>query len=166
MGKPSNLKSKAPCVSSSSSCITWQGEDIDCIDICRGTSLDDVIRQLGCLLCVLKDQLDVDTYDLTCFNLSACDIPHTFRELMQFLLDLVCQLNSLILSGGGPEVVISGIPSVSVASCLQGILGNSALITDYIMEIGQLVCDQQTIIANQQAAIEQLLSRVTVLEGA
>lgn len=166
MSKPTNLSSHNGCVPSASTCIIWQGKDIDCLTICKGDSIDDVIHQLGCLICTIKDQLDVDTYDLTCFNLDSCDIPHTFRELMQFMLEVVCQVQNAYLNGdAGAEPSVDGIPSVSVASCFQGQLGNSALITDYIQAIGELMCTQQATIANQQEAILQMQEEIAILKG-
>ena len=166
MLKPTNLISKSGCSPTSSSCVIWQGKDIDCLTICKGDSIDDVIHQLGCLVCTIKDQLDVNTYTLDCFNLAVCDIPRTFRELMQFLLEITCQLQDAYLAGdAGAEPSVNGIPSVSVASCFQGDLGNSALITDYIMAIGNKVCQQEITIQNQQAAILQMQEEIELLKG-
>jgi hypothetical protein len=166
MSKPTNLSSHNGCVPTASTCIIWQGKDIDCLQICNGQSIDDVIHQLGCLVCTIKDQLNPDTYDLECFNLDACDIPHTFRELMQFMLEIVCQVQDAYLNGdAGAEPSVDGIPSVSVASCFTGQLGNSALITDYIEAIGELVCEQQNTIANQQQAILQMQEEIAILKG-
>jgi len=165
MSKPTNLKPSG-CSPQASSCIIWQGSDIDCLTICKGDSIDDVIHQLGCLVCTIKDQLDVDTYDFECFNLNACDIPHTFRELMQFLMDIVCQVQQAYLTGdAGADPSSFSIPNVTVASCFQGTLGTSALITDYIVEIANKVCQQEITIQNQQIAIAQLIARVEVLES-
>lgn len=165
-GKPTNLSSNNGCVPTASTCIIWQGKDIDCLEICKGASIDDVIHELGCLICTIKDQLDVDTYDLTCFNLAACDIPHTFRELMQFMLEITCQVQDAYLTGDSEgTTTIGGVPSVSVASCFQGQLGNSALITDYIMAIGEKVCELSGTVANQQQAILQLQEEIAILKA-
>lgn len=166
MSKPTNLSSHNGCVPTASTCIIWQGKDIDCLNICKGSSIDDVIHQLGCLVCTIKDQLDVDTYTLDCFNLEACEIPHTFRELMQFLIEITCQLQQAYLDGdAGAEPSVDGIPSVTVASCFQGTLGNSALITDYIQAIGMKVCELEGTVANQQQAILQMQEEINILKG-
>lgn len=164
MSKPTNLSSHNGCVPTSSSCIIWQGKDIDCLTICKGASIDDVLHELGCLVCRLKDQQDVDTYDLTCFNLDSCDIPHTFRELMQFLLEITCQLQDAVLGEDG-ETVVSNDTVVGVASCFQGSLGNSATLSNYIQAIGEKVCEQENTIANQQLAILQMQGEIAILKG-
>jgi hypothetical protein len=165
MSRPTNLSSDNGCTPTSSSCIIWQGKDIDCLTICEGASIDEVIHELGCLVCTLKDQMDVDTYNLECFNLAACDIPHTFRELMQFVLELTCQLQAAYLAGTSGVVVSGTTETVTVASCFQGELGNSATISAYIQAIGIKVCEQENLIANQQAAILQMQGEIAILKG-
>ena len=165
MSKPTNLSSHNGCSPTSSSCVIWQGKDIDCLTLCKGDSIDEVIHQLGCLMCTIKDQLDVDTYDLTCFNLATCDIPHTFREFMQFMLEVVCQVQAAYLTGASEGAAGTGIDlEVTVASCFQS-GGLTQTLQEYVSAIGVKVCQQETIINNQQNAIAQLVQRVTVLEG-
>ena len=165
MSKPRNLSSHNGCSPTSSSCVIWQGKDIDCLEICKGDSIDEVIHELGCLICTIKDQLDVDTYDLTCFNLAACDIPHTFRELMQFMLEVVCQVQEAYLTGASEGASGTGVDiEMTVASCFQS-GGLTQTLQEYVTAIGVKVCQQETLITNQQNAIAQLLQRVIVLEG-
>lgn len=165
-GKPTNLSSSNGCTPTSSSCIIWQGKDIDCLTLCKGDTIDEVIHELGCLICTIKDQLDVDTYNLECFNLPTCDIPHTFRELMQFMLEITCQVQEAYLNGNtGTNPSTSDIPVVSVASCFQASLGNSASITDYITAIGEKVCSQEITIQNQYEAIAQMQAEIDQLKG-
>jgi hypothetical protein len=163
MGKPSNVKTDNGCVATSSNCVGWQGGKISIIDICKGTSLTSVIEQLACLLKEVLSTLDADNYDVTCLNLSACEVPHTFPELFQMYIDKICELQGLIVpvEGGGS----SAIPVVNVATCLQGTLGVSALITDYIEALGALVCEIQLAQQNQQTAILQIIERLDILEA-
>ena len=150
------------CNPISSNCVIWQGPDIDCLNLCKGDTVSDVMFQLGCLVCTLKDQLDVDTYDLTCLNLATCDIPHTFREFMQIVIDKLCELQALT---GTEETEETAADIVVVASCFSAELGPTATVTNYIQAIGQKVCEQDIIITNQQLAIQLLVDRVTVLEN-
>jgi hypothetical protein len=165
MSKPTNLSSNNGCTPTSSSCVKWQGDDIDCIKVCAGDSLDEIIHELGCLLCRIKDQLDVDTYDLTCFNLAACDIPHTFRELMQFMLEVVCQVQEAYLTGSASGTEATGVETVmTVASCFQS-EGLTQSLTDYVSAIGVKVCEQETLIQNQQQAILQMRQEIDALKA-
>lgn len=163
--KPTNLSSDNGCVPTSSSCIIWQGKDIDCLTLCKGDSIDEVIHQLGCLACTIKDQMDVDTYDLTCFNLPTCDIPHTFRELMQFMIEVSCQLQTAYLTGTSEGVDKGGVDTeMTVASCFQS-GGLVQTLQTYVAAMGVKICEQETLIQNQQNAIVQLTQRVVALEG-
>ena len=164
MSKPINSKTNG-CDPTSSSCVFWQGKDIPCIKICEGSTLDDVIGQLGCIVCDLKSQLDVDTYDLSCLGLNACDVPHTFKDFMNLMVGIICQLQEAYLTGdAGDQEDTNGELTVTVASCFQS-GGITQTISDYIQAIGVKVCEQETIIQNQQNAILQLQEAVAALQG-
>lgn len=159
--KPLNAMEQG-CNPISSNCVIWQGPDIDCLNLCKGDTVSDVMFQLGCLVCTLKDQLDVDTYDLTCLDLATCDIPHTFREFMQLVIDKLCELEALT---GTEEGEATAEEIVVVAACFTAELGPTATISNYIQAIGTKLCEQEITIANQQVAIQQLVDRVAVLES-
>ena len=69
--KPLNLDN-SPCTPTSSKCIIWQGEDIPCINLCKGDTISDVTYKLATELCTVLDTLNVANYDLSCFNINAC----------------------------------------------------------------------------------------------
>ena len=156
MSKPTNLTSNKGCTPNPSTCVIWQGKDIDCLELCKGDSIDEVIHQLGCLVCTIKDQLDVNTYELECFNLPVCDLPRTFRELMQFMLEVVCQVQQAYLTGDAGGADGCGCTQeVTVASCFQS-GGLTMSLVEYVQAIGVKVCEQEVKIQNQQAAILQM----------
>jgi hypothetical protein len=159
--KPTNLKQKG-CSPVSSNCVVWQGDDIPCLKICKGDTISDVMFKLACLVCAMKDQLDVDNYDLTCWNLDKCDIPHTFKEFMNLVIQRICDIEALI---GTPQGEVAGEAIIITASCFQAELGMTAGISAYVAAIGQKLCEQELLIQNQQLAIQQLLTRVEILEG-
>jgi hypothetical protein len=145
--------------------VYWQGKDIPCIKICEGSTIDDVIYQIGCIACDLKSQLDVDTYDLACLGLDACDVPHTFKDFMNLMVGIICQLQDAYLNGtSGDQEGTGGETTVTVASCFQA-GGITQTISQYIQAIGVKVCQQETIIQNQQQAIIDLQAQVQALQG-
>lgn len=161
--KPTNLSSNEGCSPISSTCVKWQGGNIKCITLCKGASLDDVITEMGCLVCNIKDQLSVDTYDLECFDLPLCEIPRTFRELMQFLLEKVCHMSSNTSNGGdGNNNEADAV--ITVASCFQSNNGYTMSLSEYVKVIGLKVCEQNVTIENQQKAIKQLVDEVNRLK--
>jgi hypothetical protein len=164
MIKPINSKTEG-CSPVSSSCVYWQGKDIPCIKICDGDTIDDVIGQLGCLICDMKSQLDVAEYDLACLGLNKCDQPVTFKDFINLMIGIICQLQEAYLTGeAGDQQGTNGESTVTVASCFQS-GGITQTISQYLQAIGQKVCEQEIIIQNQQNAILQLQEAVAELQG-
>lgn len=164
MSLPINIDaSKRRCSPIASSSVIWQGKDIDCLELCKGDSIDEVIHQLGCLLCTIKDQLDISTYDYTCLNLDNCSLPTTFRELMQIIIETLCQLKDGYLNGS-VEGVSTTEQTVNVASCFQS-GGITQTLSDYVLAIGQAVCDLQITQQNMQAALLQMQEEINILKG-
>jgi hypothetical protein len=159
--KPVNVKT-LPCSPVSSNCVVWQGDDIECLNLCKGDTVSDIIFQMGCLLCTLKDQLDPDTYDITCLDIATCDLPHTFREFIQIIIDRICNIEATCCNNQTSNP--TNETSVIVAACFVN-EGVQQTISNYIQAIGAKVCEQQVTIQNQQTAIQQLVARVAALEA-
>ena len=144
--KPINTN-KEGCSPISSNCIIWQGPDIECINLCKGDTVSDVVYQLATALCTLLDQVNVNVYDLSCLNLIQQD-PADFQKLIQLLIDKICQLEGIEPGSGTPSTGSAGCPDclVSVAQCLvqnDPISGNPILkeqLTDYVERIGVFIC--------------------------
>jgi hypothetical protein len=169
--KPLNLDN-SPCSPISSNCVIWQGPNIPCIKLCTGDTISDVIEKLATELCAVLDTLNVTNYDLSCFNLVACD-PNNFQALIQFLIERICALQTELNIIADPATSpVNGTKSASadtlikVAPCF--VIGDVTVMTvsEYAIEIGKKVCsliDQITIINNN---ILNLDIRVTALESA
>jgi hypothetical protein len=149
------------CNPIASNCVIWQGPDIPCIKLCKGDTISDVTAKLAERLCTILEYLDVSAYDLSCFN-PICPSPRDFQELIQLLVDRICALNNIPVTPGGgvgcPDCV------VPVAQCLQrpDALGNitaSLQLRDYVILIGNEIC-------NLTVSISSIDSRVTSLESA
>jgi hypothetical protein len=145
--KPVN-SNKEGCSPISSNCVIWQGPDIECINLCKGDTVTDVVYQLATELCTILDQTNVDVYDLSCLNLLQQD-PADFQKLIQLLIDKICQLEGVEPSEGGTGGgTTGGCPDclVSVASCLQEtdpITGNPIIreqLVSYVERVGAQIC--------------------------
>ncbi len=162
--KPLNLDNK-PCSPISSNCVIWQGPDIECINICNGDSVSDVVAALATELCNLLTETNVSSYDLTCLGVTSACPPPTFQALIQLLIDKICELNNVpsdtpVDSSGCPDCI------VSVASCfVEGTTTNMQLI-DYVQAIASKVCALVDNIADLQTQIDGIDIRVTALENA
>jgi hypothetical protein len=105
--KPINLDN-SPCSPISSNCVIWQGPDIPCIKLCRGDTISDVIDKLAKELCNIMELLDVNGYDLSCFDLASCK-PQNIQELIQFLIERICALEAV-------DAAVAATPSTTVST--------------------------------------------------
>lgn len=166
--KPLNLDN-SPCSPISSNCVIWQGPDIPCIKLCKGDTVSDVVYKLGMELCNIMDLLDVNGYDLTCFDLASCK-PQNIQELIQFLIERICALENVDAVAAATPTTTNTIRStsadtlVTVAPCF--VVGSTTVMTvaEYAQAMGTRICsiiDQITAINLQ---INDLDVRVTTLE--
>ena len=88
---PTNSNKGQGCSPVSSNCVIWQGRDIECINLCNGDSVTDVVFKMATELCSILDTLDLKTYDISCFS-PICPDPQNFHDLIQFLITKICEL--------------------------------------------------------------------------
>lgn len=166
--KPLNLDNK-PCSPVSSNCIVWQGPDIECIKLCHGDSVSDVVHKLATELCNIMTQLNVSSYDLTCLGITAACPPKDITVLIQLLIDKICELEGLVNtsnSNSSGDSADSGCPDciVSVAECFVVGTTTTMQLTEYVNLIAGRVCDLISEINILQTQISNLNIRVTALE--
>jgi hypothetical protein len=166
--KPLNFDN-SPCSPTSSNCVIWGGPDLQCINLCKGDNITDVVEKIALEICTILDTLNITAYDLTCFSLANCS-PQNFTDLINFLIVKVCELdNGTPSSGGGatPPVPSSGCPTdcfVEVAPCFVTGGVTTMNLTNYVTTIGTRICTLVTTITLQQNQIDNLDVRVTDLE--
>ena len=156
--KPLNLDNK-PCSPTSSNCVIWSGRNLQCINLCTGDTITDVIEKLATELCTIMDQLNISNYDLNCFNITACP-PSTFAELLQFLIEQICANQNIPTTG---KDLSSGCPDcvVQMADCFITGPQTTMQLVDYVDLIGRRVCSiGQTIITMQ----DQITNLIAVTE--
>lgn len=177
--KPLN-SSLASCDPISSSCIIWQGPDIECIKLCKGDSVSQVVFRLATELCEVMNILKISSYDLSCFNLTSCQ-PKDFQQLIQFILKRLCTIEDCAglkfnCDECTPGTIVSSPaspsnPNLSIAPCFYFVnsIGDTITymsLTDYVQAIGNKVCNIVDGIVPIKAAIVNLDGRVTELENA
>jgi hypothetical protein len=162
--KPLNFDN-SPCSPTSSNCVIWSGPDLPCISLCQGDSITDVVEKLATELCTILDTLNINSYDLDCFNLVNC-APQTFTDLINFLIVKVCELENIPVTSCSTGS--SGCPTdciVSVAPCFV-VNGQTTMnLTDYVVAIGEKICAIIDVNNLQDIAITNLDDRVTILEN-
>jgi hypothetical protein len=115
------------------------------------------------------DLLDVNGYDLSCFDLASCK-PQNIQELIQFLIERICALESV-------DAVVAAAPVgqtrsttadtlVTVASCF--VIGTTTVMTvaEYAQAMGTKICALILEIDGINNQINNLDIRVTTLETA
>ena len=162
--KPLNYDSEG-CDPMSSNCVIWQGPDIECINLCKGDTVSNVVFKLATELCSILDKLNVSTYDLSCLNLLECE-PETWEALIQLLIDRICALESGITpdtptsASGCPDCVVN-ICSEFYYTSPQGDTITTMQLQDYVTAIGNRVCDIVTEISTINSTLTQIDGRVT-----
>lgn len=86
------LDSSKGCNPISSNCVIWQGPDIACINLCKGDNVSNVVYKLALELCTIVDQLNIENFDLSCQYIDGFSDAENFKELLQLLIDKVCEL--------------------------------------------------------------------------
>lgn len=169
---------KLPCNPTSSNCVSWEGPDLPCINLCKGDSVTEVVFKAAVVLCQVKDDLDLSDLNLQdLFDVcSACPEPEkSLQNILQLLINKVKSLEELIDdldgAGSGDEVIIR------LASCFRSDDGSGDLITelkhsDYTKAIGLQVCEVLTDLAGISTRVngleddvDDLKDRVQVLES-
>jgi hypothetical protein len=162
--KPLNLDN-SPCSPISSNCVIWQGPDIECIKLCKGDTVSDVVYKLATELCTILDTLDIKNYDLSCFNLTSC-APADFQALINFLIERICALEN-IPSTGSNVLGGSGCPTdclVEVIPCLATSPNQVLNLIDYVNLIATRVCNIATSVGILQTTVVNIQNQVTALQ--
>lgn len=176
--KPLNAEDRT-CEPVSSNCVIWQGPDIECLSLCKGDNISDVMFKMATELCTIMAALDVSSYDLSCFNLKAC-APKDFTALLQFLMERICKLegctgckpdcdgNSVLPTTGS---AVPGCPDceVIIAPCFYytNALGDQVTtmqLSDYVKALGNKICGiiEGTVTIN--ATLQNHTQRIIALE--
>jgi hypothetical protein len=95
----SSSSEKENCSPVSSNCVEWQGPFIQCINICKGDSVSDIVYKLSEKVCNIEGGTTINDVNLTCI-LNACPTLQapdgTLGSLLQTIADgLCCSVTSL-----------------------------------------------------------------------
>ncbi len=163
--KPLNLDNNS-CSPISSNCVIWQGPDIPCIKLCTGDSVTDVVYALATELCTIIDQVNISTLDLSCLDIIT-GTPTNINQLLQILIDNICELNNLPTSTsptrGGNSCPTDCI--VPIAGCLQTDGQTTMKLLDYVQLIGNKICLLLDSISTINSSLTDLTNRVIELES-
>ena len=157
----SSLAKKHGCNPVSSNCVIWQGPDLDCIGLCHGDTISDVIAKLAQELCDLIDLVSLaptstTPFDFTCLLQAGQLPPENIHELIQLIIDRLCdQIAETTTIEGDINVIekqgTSGAACpdnciMTIATCFQytnpfGDLVTTMTLPEYATAIGNEICD-------------------------
>jgi hypothetical protein len=164
--KPLNLDN-SPCSPISSNCVIWQGPNIPCIKLCTGDTITDVIYALAMQLCDIVDAVNISTLDLDCLEITT-GTPTNINQLLQILIDKICETNSIPAPSAFPTRGNSSCPTdciVPVAACLQTGTQTTMKLLDYVQLIGNTICSILDDITTINNSITNITNRVIALES-
>lgn len=150
------------CSVVSSNCVTWQGPDIPCIDLCKGDSITEIIEKLANELCALSlPNVDIATVDFKCLIEGLGANPTLISEALQLIVNKHCDLKTIvdnITPGTDPQVVLP--------ICLQQAGITQQPVSEYVLTVANKVCENVSQINQLISGLNALESRVTSLENA
>jgi hypothetical protein len=178
----SSLAKQQGCSPVSSNCVVWQGPDLDCIGLCHGDTVSDVIAKMAQILCDLINELDISNFDFTCLLTNGVVQPSNIQELIQLIIDQLCNTNTEVIdsdnveigrkSGECPENCIISIPAWAQYTDPLGNVIKSMPIAEYAEtsanKITTLISDisaNSALAAQNASDITSLDSRVSAVEG-
>ncbi len=155
------------CSPMSSNCIIWQGEDIACINLCKGDSISDVTYKLATEICALKTEIDLTDLDLKCLVdvCNTCPNPDkSLSNVLTLLINKVCTLS------GGSTDSTTFTNLVRIADCFRVPDSNGDPVLDlesneYLKRIGLSLCTQITNLNALNTTVSNLEHRVVLLEA-
>lgn len=167
--KPKNYNNPN-CESTSSDCVIWAGRNIDCLELCNGDSITQVVYQAAMELCTIMDQLDISNYDLKCL-LPFGGQPKDFKSFINILISKVCSIEGQ--NNVDPGALPEGCPDceVPLAAFFQyedpetGDRVTVSKLDSYVKRIGSTVSTIVNQVANANEANANLSQRINVLEN-
>jgi len=154
------------CNPVSSNCVVWQGPDLECIGLCKGDTISDVIHKMATELCTLVDMFDLGEYDLACLSVPASETPQDIGALLQILVNRICALENIDPidptnpTGDCPDNCIVPIADCFYYTDPQGDVVTTMSLTDYVNAIGNRICtilSDITILQNEVDSLQAAL---------
>jgi hypothetical protein len=159
MNRPLQNIGKKGCIPTSSKCIVWEGPALECIDICKGDTIEDIIYKVANYVC----NLNLECCPITATDLAniefTCQIPafsdNTYfidaHNVYEFLEQICSWIYSLYY---GTSNLRETEQALTLPECLyyeeNGDTIMSLLRDDYIRYLADKICE---IVANYDALL-------------
>lgn len=169
---------KENCAPQSSNCVTWQGPNLPCINLCKGDSVSEVVYKLAVELCAIKDATNMSAIEFDCLLTDCANTTNpevTVAGIIQLIIDNVCcSVTTLKESTSELYLRTSDLyqePELVLPICLQyidpatGLPVTTLKLSDYAILTAQAFCNLKNIVDTHTSQILDLDIRVTTLES-
>ena len=168
----SNLN-KEGCSPVSSNCVTWQGPDIQCINLCKGDTISEVTYKIAAEICDLKDRIGLTDIDLTCLVQVCQTTPEptkTLNNILTLLINKVCCLSDIVNNipdPGTPYVE----PTLNLYACLKyqdqfGNTVNQLPLSQYVLQMASVLCQTVQTVSIDHPQVVQNTADIAALMNA
>ena len=158
----------------STNCITYQGESIDCLGICKGmtlTKLEDIVVNKICDLATLTNMSVIDfthkcPWIATAWNNAHPgnhpNVDNTILNILNFILDELCILNTKVDNLPNPLSISFSLNY----KCCGGVcdIPTTVNIPTHLRNIITCICEVKSEITDLKNTINTLKSEILVLE--
>lgn len=175
----SSSSEKNNCVPVSSNCVTWQGPDIPCINLCKGDSVSDIVYKLADELCTIKASTDLSDIDFNCILTLCGNTPEpelTIAAVFQVIIDgLCCSVEGLTEVTNGLTDKTNDLytePTLTLPACLQyispetGLPVTTLVLSEYVLNLASAFCSLKATVDSHTVQISNQEIRIQVLENA
>lgn len=180
MSVPTNTSEQAGCGKpTTTECVYWQGENIECLGIERGQKLSVSVKKVADEVCALADMLNLEDIQLKClFDICiSCPEPEkTLKIVLQLLINKLCTLDELVKELSGATAAEEAV-LIRLASCFQYTTSEGDLVVElpheeYTRRIANEVCTIKITLSSLENDIQSLndelndlTARVVTLES-
>ena len=158
MAVPTNSSNKSlSCNPISSECVIYNNQNIDCIELCVGDSVGDVISRLGTILCEFTEK----EYDLCLSQPNTVNL----EEALTLIADAVCALQNVNPPEPGPTFTCSDTLACEMPA--TAITEEGTSLEDVIAAIATNSAGSATVIEDEiNPTLANHEDRITELEDA
>lgn len=157
------------CITVSSDCVIWEGPNIQCINLCKGDNISDVIYKLAEKLCSIQLNYDLSDLDLTqlltfCTSVGDAPTTKTIITVLDFIIDKIQCLSNQI---GNTPVESYTEPVLNLPTCLQytdpatGQLVTELIHNQYTLRIANQFCSLKATVDIHSSQINAINTTIT-----
>ena len=184
---PNKKSNTNGCNPLSSNCVVWQGPDLECIDLCAGDTISDVVAKIAHALCECCDPVlrsgqsrsastsDISTIIQGCITINKGRDAQNLDELLQFIIDKICETDQTLSRSAAADPTAFAtaylMPLPQAAQFDQGstriteqVLYDKTTDSGWIITIGNYIGGLQDSVTSIQRTLENHEERIANIE--